>query len=409
MHGDHRNALWKRKRRTTCSQSQFAMWIYKIYPHERQDHLWRRKATHRVSGRPDATLWTTEFQAHQFQQFKSRMNKGNIKLLSWSRCLNHTNIKTNFLKTWVKQRRSTGSAKHRKKCLKTWTTQRSSNFVRIPRSFSAQTVTPSHTAALFYCSAGRNLKHGRSVTHFQKDNHDLISIDGYVIKKSSSRRQSMVNLNDKWDSTKRQKCWEKQRNMDTNTSLTMERRGNMSVVIDDRRVSRGRHLEFRPTCLWKKHDYIATRSERLRYSQQWACRHIVMENKYLDICAQNVPQHNENVGNHETNIWRTPSSPTRQSIQGNNNVKIRISSSKEVKNTITLSTEEQDGNGIRSSWETSRILRLRRPHHGRLPLGKIGVPHGGIAQSLMKGGERNFFGMKFRIAGTQYRQFDGRV
>ena len=80
-----------------------------------------------------------------------------------------------------------------------------------------------------------------------------------------------------------------------------------------------------------------------------------MENNYFDICAQNVPQHNENVGGYETNLWRTPSCPASQSIQANNNVKIRISNSKEVKNTITLSTEEQDGNGIRSSWETSRI------------------------------------------------------
>ena len=100
-----------------------------------------------------------------------------------------------------------------------------------------------------------------------------------------------------------------------------------------------------------------------------------MENNYLDISAQNVPQHNETVSDYDTN-W---------CFQANNNVKIGISNSNEVKNTITLSTEEQDGNCTRSSWETSCILRPRRPHHGRNPLGKIGVHHGGIPQSLLKG------------------------
>ena len=58
----------------------------------------------------------------------------------------------------------------------------------------------------------------------------------------------------------------------------------------------------------------------------------MMENNYLDICAQNVPQKNENVSDHETNLW--------QSIQANNNVNINIRNSKEMKNTITPSTEE---------------------------------------------------------------------
>ena len=57
-------------------------------------------------------------------------------------------------KTGVRRRRSTSSAKHRKNCLKTWTTQRFSNFVRIPRSFNAQTATPSETAASFIAVAG---------------------------------------------------------------------------------------------------------------------------------------------------------------------------------------------------------------------------------------------------------------
>ena len=57
----------------------------------------------------------------------------------------------------------------------------------------------------------------------------------------------------------------------------------------------------------------------------------------------------------------------------------------EVKIMITLLIGKQDGNGIKSSRETCRILRPRRPHLGRIPHGKIGIHGGGILQSLTKG------------------------
>ena len=44
---------------------------------------------------------------------------------------------------------------------------------------------------------------------------------------------------------------------------------------------------------------------------------------------------------------------------------------------------KQDGSGIKSSKETCRILRLRRLHHGRIPLGN-GIPGGGLLQNLTK-------------------------
>ena len=46
---------------------------------------------------------------------------------------------------------------------------------------------------------------------------------------------------------------------------------------------------------------------------------------------------------------------------------------------------------VKSSRETCRMLRLRRPHHGRIPHGKIGIHGGGIVQSLTKSSERLFF------------------
>ena len=75
-----------------------SQWIYKIYPDKKQDHLGKHKAMHRASGKPDATLWITEFHAYPSQQFDSRMNKDNIQLPSWSRSLSHISTRNNFLR-----------------------------------------------------------------------------------------------------------------------------------------------------------------------------------------------------------------------------------------------------------------------------------------------------------------------
>ena len=130
---------------------------------------------------------------------------------------------------------------------------------------------------------------------------------------------------------------------------------------------------------------------------------------YLDNNAQIMPRQKENVSDYKTSIWRKQSSSTDQFIRANKCVKIRISNSKEVKIMTTLLIGKQGGNCTKSSRETCRILHLRRPHHGRIPHGKIGIHRGGIHQSLTKGSEWHFFSsMQFRIAGTQHRQFNGR-
>ena len=56
----------------------------------------------------------------------------------------------------------------------------------------------------------------------------------------------------------------------------------------------------------------------------------------------------------------------------------------------TLLIERQDGGGFRSSRETCRILRLRRLHHGKIPLGN-GSHDGGIPRNTMSGEWDVFF------------------
>ena len=117
---------------------------HKIYSDNKQDHLGKHKAMHRASGKSDATLWPTEFQAYHSQQFNSRMNRDNILLPSWSRCSNHISTKNSFLKIWVRHRRSTGSVKHPSKIAARYGPDRDLRTLwEILRNFNAPIATPS--------------------------------------------------------------------------------------------------------------------------------------------------------------------------------------------------------------------------------------------------------------------------
>ena len=112
---------------------------------------------------------------------------------------------------------------------------------------------------------------------------------------------------------------------------------------------------------------------------------------YLDNNAQIMPQQKENASDYKTNMWQKRSSSVHPTTQVNKCVKIRIIISKDVKIMTALLTGKQDGNGTKSSREACRILRLRRPHHVRIPHGKIGIHGGGILQNLTISSEWLFF------------------
>ena len=105
-------------------------------------------------------------------------------------------------------------------------------------------------------------------------------------------------------------------------------------------------------------------------------------NNHLDNYAQITKKQNENVNDYKTNSWQQKGSSLHPSTQVNKDVKIRINNFKDLKNMTTLLIERQDGGGIRSSRETCRILRLRRLHHGKIPLGN-GSHGGGIPRNMM--------------------------
>ena len=80
-----------------------------------------------------------------------------------------------------------------------------------------------------------------------------------------------------------------------------------------------------------------------------------------DDYKKKITMFHKNVSDYKTNSLQKRSSSKQSSTQVN---------------------ERQHGGGIRSSRETCRILRLRRLHHGKIPLGN-GSHGGGIPRNMI--------------------------
>ena len=117
----------------------------------------------------------------------------------------------------------------------------------------------------------------------------------------------------------------------------------------------------------ERHDYAATKAERMRYSENWVLTPNA-EGKHSP--RQLLPDYEEAKRECQRLQDEFMEANSHPSTQVNKDVKIRINDFKDLKNMTTLLIERQDGDGIRSSRETCRILRLRRLHRGKIPLDK---------------------------------------
>ena len=113
-----------------------------------------------------------------------------------------------------------------------------------------------------------------------------------------------------------------------------------------------------------------------------------MQHRYWkqDDYKKKTTMFHENVSDCKTNSWQKQDSSIHRYTRANKDVKIRINNSNDVKNMTTWLIRRQDGSGIKSR-EACRKLRLRRLHHGRIPLGKNGILGGGILQNMMMSSE----------------------
>ena len=255
MHEKYRTALTKRKRKTTCcSRSKFAMWITRSTQTRSKIISGKHKAMHRASGKPDATLWITEFQAYPSQQFNSRMNKDNIQLPSWSRSSNHISTKNNISKIWVRRRKSTGSVKHRKIAARY-------EPYRDLRTLCEFYETSMLRLQLFHRNWNNVLQLWTKFEDFA-ESHNIfnrttaISIRSLAtsLRRIPVKDQSMANLRDKWCSSRRKTCWEKQRREEesSDNSLQVESTTKLLEFVGGARDWRERNHALRPKMLWRK-------------------------------------------------------------------------------------------------------------------------------------------------------------
>ena len=142
---------------------------------------------------------------------------------------------------------------------------------------------------------------------------------------------------------------------------------------------------FKTKVLWRNMTIQLRKLNEYKIQSIGLSRFLLKDLNYLDNNAQIMPRQKENVSNYKTSIWRKRSISTNHFIRANKCVKIRMSNSKKMKIMITLLIGKQDENGTKSSREICRILRLRRPHHCRIPHGQIEIHGGALLQSLTKG------------------------
>ena len=127
-----------------------------------------------------------------------------------SRCSRNISIRNNSLKTWVRSRRSTNSARTHNNYSSTWTTQRSSSFARIAQNINVLIAMPSPNSGSYIAVAGEIwstrgvLQHSRRPIAILLQSLDLSLI---IIPVED---QHMVSLKDRWCSTRRSICLRKQ-------------------------------------------------------------------------------------------------------------------------------------------------------------------------------------------------------
>ena len=116
---------------------------------------------------------------------------------------------------------------------------------------------------IVYCSCGRNLKYSWSLTTTQKTKCDFASNPWlFVIEKSSSRGPSTAYLNDRSCSTRRNGCLRKHDGMhkkDTESQWRNTLLAKKTSMLYDR-------------IALERHDFIATKAERLQNAKHWILR-----------------------------------------------------------------------------------------------------------------------------------------
>ena len=133
----------------------------------------------------------------------------------------------------------------------------------------------SRKSGIIYCSCGRNLKYKRSPTTNQKANCDFTSIPGFVNKKNSSRGPKHGASEGRIMFFKAKEMLQKARqekhgNHPTILSRWQEQEGYRESLAEHN-IGEKELMLFDRIAL-ERHDFSATRAERLQNAKHWILR-----------------------------------------------------------------------------------------------------------------------------------------
>ena len=241
--------------------------IHNIYLYKKEDHLGNRNKMRRATLKPEATLLTTEHLEHRSQRWNCRMH-GNKQChkADWD-VRKNISIRNNSLKTWVKSRRS-----------QQLLVDMNHTEIFAPCENSAKQCPDCNSfteIGIICCSCERNLKYSQSPSTLQKTNCDFSSILGFVIQKNSSRRA-------KHGASERQVMFFRAKQI--LHKARQSKHGNHPTILsrwydqEEYRKSLAEHkIREKEVMLFdrialERHDYTATRAERLQNAKHWILR-----------------------------------------------------------------------------------------------------------------------------------------
>ena len=172
--------------------------VHKIYLCMKQDHPRHRNKMRGATGKPEATQLTTEHLVY--------LHGDKIMSQSWLRCSRNIAMRNSSLKTRVKSRRSTSSARSHNNHSPTWTKQKSSNFARILQNIFVLVAMPFPKSESFIAVAGETWSTREVLQQYWRPIAILLPCLALSLRRTPVEDQNMVSLKDKWCSTGRSRC-----------------------------------------------------------------------------------------------------------------------------------------------------------------------------------------------------------
>ena len=249
---------------------------HKIYFYKKQDHLGNQEKIRRATKKSEATRLTNEFLSYKFQRWNCKIHNDKRASQSWSRCSKIINIRNNFLKTWVKSKGSADSTRHHKNDSTTWIKQIFELYEKSDSTKHQCRDCNVLSEIISFVTVTGEIWITRRVLQYSRTSiTTLLQSQTLSLRRISVEDQSTTHLKDRSCSTRRIWYLRKQDRINMTTirqilSRWYARKGYRESLteytIDEKEV-----MLFDRIAL-ERHDYTATRAERLQNVKHWIVR-----------------------------------------------------------------------------------------------------------------------------------------